>query len=57
MLRNLIAFYDLAQQALKTTVKSRKKMTWGDILTNFHDLLYELQCMKFKVHFFVKTDI
>ena len=55
MLRNLIAFYDLAQQALKTTVKSRKKMTWGDILTNFHDLLYELQCMKFKVHFFCEN--
>lgn len=57
MLRNLIAFHDLAQQAVKTTEKSRHKITWIDIRTNVNDFLYELCSMKFKVKFFIEIII
>ena len=51
MLRNLIAFYNLARDAVQTTAKSRKKITWNFIRTNFESLIYELLSMKFKVNF------
>lgn len=49
MLRNMIAFYDLARHAVETTAQSDKKITWNDIRTNLGGLLYELSSMKFKV--------
>ncbi len=51
MLRNMILFYDLARHAVETTAKSRKKITWNYIRTNFDSLIYELSSMKFKVNF------
>jgi hypothetical protein len=51
MLRNMIAFYDLARHAVETTAQSEKKITWNDIRTNLGDILHQLSSMKFKVNF------
>jgi len=48
MLRNMIAFYDLARHAVETTAQSEKKITWNDIRTNLADILHQLSGMKFK---------
>jgi len=50
MLRNMIAFYDLARHAVETTAQSEKKITWNDIRTNLGDILHQLSGMKFKVN-------
>lgn len=50
MLRNMIAFYDLARHAVETTAQSEKKITWNDIRTNLGDILHQLSSMKFKVN-------
>lgn len=49
MLRNMIAFYDLARHAVETTAQSEKKITWNDIKTNLGSVIHELSGMKFKV--------
>lgn len=49
MLRNMIAFYDLARHAVETTAQSEKKITWNDIRTNLGEILHQLSSMKFKV--------
>ncbi len=49
MLRNMIAFYDLARHAVETTAQSEKKITWNDIRTNLGDIIHQLSSMKFKV--------
>lgn len=54
MLRNMIAFYDLARHAVETTAQSEKKITWNDIRTNLAEILYQLSSMKFKVDFIIK---
>jgi len=51
MLRNMIAFYDMARHAVETTAQSEKKITWNDIRTNLADILHQLSSMKFKVNF------
>ncbi|CAF3731612.1 unnamed protein product [Rotaria sordida] len=48
MLRNMIAFYDLARHAVETTAQSEKKITWNDIRTNLGDTIHQLSSMKFK---------
>jgi len=50
MLRNMIAFYDLARHAVETTAQSEKKITWNDIRTNLGDIIHQLSSMKFKVN-------
>lgn len=50
MLRNMIAFYDLARHAVETTAQSEKKITWNDIRTNLGEILHQLSSMKFKVN-------
>ena len=52
MLRNMIAFYDLARHAVESTAQSEKKITWNDIRTNLGDILHQLSSMKFKVNHF-----
>jgi hypothetical protein len=56
MLRNMIAFYDLARHAVETTAQSEKKITWNDIRTNLGEIIHQLSSMKFKVNriFFVQ---
>ena len=49
MLRNMIAFYDLARHAVETTAQSEKKITWNDIRTNLGDIIHQLSSMKFQV--------
>jgi hypothetical protein len=51
MLRNMIAFYDLARHAVETTAQSEKKITWNDIRTTLGDIIFQLSSMKFKVKF------
>jgi V-type H+-transporting ATPase subunit A len=55
MLRNMIAFYDLARHAVETTAQSEKKITWNDIRTNLGDILHQLSSMKFKVKSIVRN--
>ncbi len=53
MLRNMIAFYDLARHAVETTAQSEKKITWNDIRTNLADIVHQLSSMKFKVNLII----
>jgi V-type H+-transporting ATPase subunit A len=55
MLRNMIAFYDLARHAVETTAQSEKKITWNDIRTNLGDILHQLSSTKFKVKSIVRN--
>ena len=56
MLRNIILFHNLAQQAVtqglifedKHGEKEVKKFTWKDIRGSKSDILYKLSCMKFQ---------
>ncbi|CAF0872401.1 unnamed protein product, partial [Didymodactylos carnosus] len=47
MLRNMIAFYDMARHAVETTAQSEKKITWADIRNHMNDTIYQLSSMKF----------
>ncbi|CAF1511643.1 unnamed protein product, partial [Didymodactylos carnosus] len=49
MLRNMIAFYDMARHAVETTAQSEKKITWADIRNHMNDTIYQLSSMKFAV--------
>jgi V-type H+-transporting ATPase subunit A len=48
MLKNMIAFYDLARHAVEATAQSDNKVTWNIIRDHMGDLMYELSSMKFK---------
>ena len=48
MIRNMIAFYDMAKTAVESTAQSDNKITWGVIRENLGDVMYRLSSMKFK---------
>jgi len=48
MMRNMIAFYDMAKTAVESTAQSDNKITWGIIRENLGDVMYKLSSMKFK---------
>uniref|UniRef100_A0A0K2TQ73 H(+)-transporting two-sector ATPase n=1 Tax=Lepeophtheirus salmonis TaxID=72036 RepID=A0A0K2TQ73_LEPSM len=48
MLRNIVAFYDLARHAVEFTALSENKITWGIIREAMGNILYQLSSMKFK---------
>ncbi|XP_062895216.1 V-type proton ATPase catalytic subunit A-like isoform X1 [Mobula hypostoma] len=48
MLKNIIAFYDLARHSVETTAHSDNRLTWSLIRDNMGDVLYKLSAMKFK---------
>ncbi|XP_040583642.1 V-type proton ATPase catalytic subunit A [Lepeophtheirus salmonis] len=48
MLRNIVAFYDLARHAVESTALSENKITWGIIREAMGNILYQLSSMKFK---------
>lgn len=50
MLRNLIAFYDMARHAVESTAQSENRITWNVIREAMGDLMYQLSSMKFKVN-------
>lgn len=48
MMKNMIAFYDMARHAVESTAQSDNKITWAIIRDNMGDILYKLSSMKFK---------
>lgn len=48
ILRNMIAFYDMARHAVESTSQSENKITWAIIRDQMGDILYKLTSMKFK---------
>jgi V-type H+-transporting ATPase subunit A len=48
MLKNMMAFYDLARHAVESTAQSDNKVTWAIIRDHLGDLMYKLSSMKFK---------
>ncbi|CAK8677885.1 unnamed protein product [Clavelina lepadiformis] len=48
MIRNMIAFYDMAKTAVESTAQSDNKITWAIIRENLGDIMYRLSSMKFK---------
>lgn len=50
MLRNMIAFYDMARHAVESTAQSDNKITWNVIRDSMGNILYQLSSMKFKVN-------
>merc|ERR1711963_169232 len=48
MLRNIVAFYDLARHSVESTAQSEKKVTWSMIRESMGQTLYKLSSMKFK---------
>lgn len=48
MLKNMIAFYDMARHAVESTAQSENKITWAIIRDQMNDILYKLSSMKFK---------
>ncbi|ESP02178.1 hypothetical protein LOTGIDRAFT_185986 [Lottia gigantea] len=48
MLKNIIAFYDMARHAVESTAQSENKITWAIIKDQMNDVLYKLSSMKFK---------
>lgn len=59
MLRNTIAFYDMARHVVESTAQSENKITWSVIRDSMGNILYQLSSMKFKViyNFFVKIKL
>jgi len=49
MLRNMIAFYDMARHTVESTAQSDNKITWNVIRDSMGNILYQLSSMKFKV--------
>ena len=49
MLSNIVAFYNLARQAVEHTAQSDNKITWAIIKDNLSDQIHQLTRMKFKV--------
>ena len=52
MLRNMIAFYDLARHSVESTAQSEHKITWHVIREAMSTVRYQLASMKFKVRWF-----
>merc|ERR1711981_147897 len=48
MLRNTVAFYDLARHSVESTSQSENKITWNVIREAMGSILYQLSSMKFK---------
>lgn len=48
MLRNMIAFFDMARHAVESTAQSENKITWSVIKDSMGNILYQLSSMKFK---------
>ncbi|XP_022195730.1 V-type proton ATPase catalytic subunit A isoform X3 [Nilaparvata lugens] len=48
MLKNMIAFYDMARHAVESTAQSENKITWSVIKDSMGNILYQLSSMKFK---------
>ncbi|KAH9504243.1 V-type proton ATPase catalytic subunit A [Bulinus truncatus] len=48
MLRNMIAFYDMARHAVETTAQSDNKVTFAIIKEQMGGIMYKLSNMKFK---------
>jgi V-type H+-transporting ATPase subunit A len=48
MLRNIVAFYDLARHSVESTSQSENKITWNVIREAMANILYQLSSMKFK---------
>lgn len=51
MLRNTIAFYDMARHVVESTAQSENKITWSVIRDSMGNILYQLSSMKFKVKY------
>lgn len=49
MLKNMIAFYDMARHAVESTSQSETRITWNIIREAMGDIMYQLSSMKFKV--------
>lgn len=49
MLSNIVAFYNMAQQAVEHTSQSDNKITWAIIKDNLGELISKLTRMKFMV--------
>lgn len=48
MLKNIIAFFDMARHSVESTAQSEKKVTWSMIRESMGQTLYKLSSMKFK---------
>lgn len=48
MLKNILAFYDLAKKAVDTTKQADNKITWNVIRESMREVLYRLTSMKFE---------
>lgn len=48
MLKNIIAFYDLARHSVEATAQSDNKITWNTIREAMGQIMYQLASMKFK---------
>merc|ERR1719238_2677104 len=48
MLRNIVAFYDLARHSVETTAQQEHKVTWNVIREAMSNIIYQLASMKFK---------
>ena len=49
MLKNIVAFYDLARHSVESTAQSDNKITWNVIREAMSQIMYQLASMKFKV--------
>jgi V-type H+-transporting ATPase subunit A len=48
MIRNIVAFYDLAKHTVESTAQTENKITWNVIRESMGNILYQLSSMKFK---------
>jgi len=48
MLRNIVAFYDMARHSVESTSQSENKITWNVIREAMGSILHQLSSMKFK---------
>ncbi|CAG0895661.1 unnamed protein product [Cyprideis torosa] len=48
MLKNIIAFYDLARHSVESTSQSENKISWALIKESMGNIIYQLSSMKFK---------
>merc|ERR1712071_696479 len=48
MLKNIVAFYDLARHSVESTAQSDHKITWNIIRESMSQTMYQLASMKFK---------
>jgi len=48
MLKNIVAFYDLARHSVESTAQSDNKITWNVIREAMSQIMYQLASMKFK---------